>query len=91
MLSSPQEVSEKKERSEHEAVCDGRADDTSNGRDGAVYATEEMEPRDAYHRAGSEIPQCEGTGVGEGPLGTQEQDGEEEQRRRDRATDDQDD
>src|SRR5215204_197478 len=74
-----------------EQGSDRHADDTASRGDDTLRPAEENEPRDAYDRAGSEVPEREGTGIGEGPLGTQEQDGEEEQGGRDRATDVQDD
>ena len=56
----------------------------------ALRSAKEGESCETYDRAGGEVPEREGAGVGKGPLGTQEQDGEQNQRRSDRTADGQD-
>src|SRR5918993_933849 len=69
---------------------DRNADDTADSGDGVLRPAEEGEPCDTHRRAGGEVPEREGTGVGEGPPGAQKQDREEEQRGRDRTPNSQD-
>src|SRR5215208_2607771 len=57
-----------------EQYPDRHADDAADRRDGGLRPAEECDPRDTDHGARSEVPECEGTGVGKGPLGTQKQD-----------------
>src|SRR5829696_1750724 len=70
-----------------EQRTDRHADNPSGRGDGAPGIAKEKEPQDAYHRTDREVPERQRTGVGKGPPGTQEQDGEEEQGWRDRTTD----
>src|SRR5215212_3931457 len=84
-------VEEAPEAKDDEQAPDRNAEYPFDGMGGISRIPEDGEPHNAYHQADCEVAEREGRGVGKGPVRTQEQDGEEEQGRRDRATDGQDD